>query len=106
MSQIDTEIDKKHKIFQFSKQSFMHFLLKFHRLHGVECFKGSTMKKLVRPVVFNEEITAMFCLKMSQIDTENDKNPKSFQFSKISCIFSNFLTDFVNWNVEKGQQGK
>ena len=84
----------------------MHFLLKFHRLRGLECFKGSTMKKLVRPVVFNEEITGMFCLKMSQIDTENDKNPKSFQFSKISCIFSKFLTDFVNWNVEKGPQGK
>ena len=84
----------------------MHFLLKFRRLRGLECFKGSTMKKLVRPVVFNEEILAMFCLKMSQIDTENDKSPKSFQFLKISCIFSKFLTDFVNWNVEKGQQGK
>ena len=68
----------------------MHFLLKFHRLRGLECFKGSTMKKLVRPVVFNEEITAMFCLKMSHIDTENDKNPKSFQFSKTACIFPNF----------------
>ena len=53
MSQIDTEIDKKRKIFQFSKLSFMHFLLKFHRLRGLECFKGSTMKKMVRPIVFN-----------------------------------------------------
>ena len=43
---------------------------------------------------------------MSQIDTESDKNPKNFQFSKISCNFSKFLTDFANWNVEKGQQGK
>ena len=75
----------------------MHFLLKFHRLRGLECFEGSTMKKLVRPVVFNEDIIAIFCLKMSQIDTENDKNPKNFQFSKISCIFSKFLTDFANW---------
>ena len=64
------------------------------------------MNKLVRPVVFNEEIIAMFWLKMSQIDTEIDKNPKSFQFSKILSIFSKFLTDFVKWNVEKGQQGK
>ena len=84
----------------------MHFLLKFHRLRGLECFEGSTMKKLVRPVVFNEDIIAIFRLKMSQIDTENDKNPKNFQFSKISCIFSKFLTDFANWNVEKGKQGK
>ena len=43
---------------------------------------------------------------MSQINTEIDKKPKIFQFSKILCIFSKFLTDFVNWNVEKGQQGK
>ena len=64
------------------------------------------MKKLVRPVVFNENIIAIFWLKMSQIDTENDKNHQNFQFSKISCIFSKFLTDFANWNVEKGQQGK
>ena len=55
MSQIDTEIDKKHKIFQLSKSSFMPFLLKFHRLRGLECFEGSTMQKLVRPVVFNED---------------------------------------------------
>ena len=45
------------------------------------------MKKMVRPVDFIEEKIAMFLLKMSKIDTENDKNPKSFQFSKISCIF-------------------
>ena len=32
----------------------MPFLLKFHRLRGLECFEGST-KKLVRPVVFNED---------------------------------------------------
>ena len=33
----------------------MPFLLKFHRLRGLECFEGSTMKKLERPVVFNED---------------------------------------------------
>ena len=33
----------------------MPFLLKFHRLRGLECFKGSTKKKKVRPVVFNED---------------------------------------------------
>ena len=38
----------------------MHFLLKFHRLRGLEYFEGSTMKKLVRPVVFNEDIIAIF----------------------------------------------
>ena len=43
---------------------------------------------------------------MSQIDTKNAKNPKKFQISKILCIFSKFLTHFVGWNVEKGQQEK
>ena len=38
---------------------------------------------------------------MSHIDTENDRNPKIFQFSKILCNFSQFSTDFVDWNVKK-----
>ena len=38
----------------------MHFLLKFHSFRGLECFEGSTIKKLVRAVVFNEDITAIF----------------------------------------------
>ena len=85
----------------------MHFLLKFHRFRGLECFKGSTMKTLVRPVVFNEEIIAMFSMKMSQIENENDKNLGNFSiFKDFMHFFSKFSTDFVDWNVEKGQQGK
>ena len=57
------------------------------------------------PVGFSEENIAVFQMKKSQIDTESDKNFDMFQFSKISCIFSKFLADFVEWNVEKGQQG-
>ena len=45
-------------------------------------------------------------MKMSQIDTENDKNSKTFIISKIYALSSKFPTDFVDWNVEKGQQGK
>ena len=41
-------------------QSFYAFLKKFHRLRGLESFKGSTMKKLEGPVVFIEEVFAMF----------------------------------------------
>ena len=58
------------------------------------------------PLGFSEEMSAVFQMKQAQIDSENDKNPKIFQFAKISCIFPKFLTDFVDWNVEKGQQGK
>ena len=55
------------------------------------------------PVGFFEEIIALALLQMKnkyQIDTENDKNPKIFHFSK------KFLTDFVDWNVSKGHAGK
>ena len=43
---------------------------------------------------------------MSQIDTENDKKPKTFQFSKILCIWFQVSTDIVDRNVQKSQQGK
>ena len=49
----------------------------------------------------------MFKMKMSQIDSEIDKNLRNFSiFKDIFAFFSKFLTDFVDWNVEKGQQGK
>ena len=47
----------------------------------------------------------MFGIKMSQIDTENDNNPKIFQYSKFLCIFPKFLTGFVDWNVKQKQSG-
>ena len=53
-----------------------------------------------------QELIAVFQIKVSQIDTENDKKPKTFHFSIFFAIFVKFLTDFVNCNVEKGQQGK
>ena len=45
-------------------------------------------------------------MKKSQIDTENDKNSKTFQFSKFLFFFSEFSTDSENWNDGKGQQGE
>ena len=42
---------------------------------------------------------------MSQSDTENDKNPQIFQFSKILGIFPVFRRTLL-LNVEKSQQGK
>ena len=43
-------------------------------------------------------------MKNSQFDTKLTKISEIFQFSKILCIFPNLSTDFVDWNVEKGQQ--
>ena len=45
------------------------------------------MKNVGCPVDFFEEITAMFRMKISQIDTKNNKIHKVFQFSKNLCIF-------------------
>ena len=58
------------------------------------------------PVVFSEKFIGIFSMKVSQSDTENDRNIIIFQFSKILCIYPEFSTDFVDWNSERGQQGK
>ena len=86
----------------FNFKVFLLFCYVFDRLCELECLKGQQIK-VGCPVVFHGEITAMLWIKMSQIDTENDKN---LNFQRFFCIFSKFLTDFVDWNVEKGQQGK
>ena len=39
------------------------------------------------PVRFSDKMVAVFQIKMSQIYTESDENPKNFPFSNISCIF-------------------
>ena len=49
------------------------------------------MKNLVGLVVFKEEIIAMFQMKMSQIDSEIDKNLQNFS------IFKDFLHFFPNF---------
>ena len=45
------------------------------------------MALIVCPIGFSEAIVADFCMKRSQVDTENDKNLKIFQLSKISFVF-------------------
>ena len=62
--------------------------------------KQLNMALVCCPVGFSEAIIAVFHVKKSQIDTEIDKKPKVFQFSKILSIFPKFSTDFVNWNVQ------
>ena len=41
---------------------------------------------------------------MSQIDSKNDSILEVFHFSKVYAVFSNFLTNCVDWNNEKSQQ--
>ena len=57
------------------------------------------------PVVFFEENFG-FQVKKSQIDNEIDKNPKFSNLQSFYAVFVKFMTDFSEWNVKKGQQGK
>ena len=65
--------------------------------HGTNLFSS-------RP--FGKDNCRVLTEKKSQIDTESDKNPEILKFQRFYAIFPQFLTDFVDWNIEKGQQGK
>ena len=54
---------------------------------------------------FSEEFVAVFVVKLSHFDTENDKEPKIFQYRRFYAFFVKVSTDFVDWNVLKTQQG-
>ena len=58
------------------------------------------------PVGFSEEIIAVFQMKKSQIDTENDKNPKIFHFSKFLRIFRRILDRLRGLECFKGSTRK
>ena len=65
------------------------------------------MESLRCPVGFSEEVIVVFLVKMSQIDTGNDKKTKFFHFSKVFMhFFLRISTDCMDWNVLMGQQGK
>ena len=58
-------------------------------------------------VGFSEEFTAVFHVKISQIDTENDKNPKKTpSFQRFYVLFPQFSTNFDNCNFETCRQRK
>ena len=54
------------------------------------------------PLVFKDEIVSVFRVKMSQLDTEIDKNLKILQFSKFYAVFlSNFQQTPENGMLER-----
>ena len=53
-------------------------------------------------VGFSEDFIAVFLMKMSQIETENAKNPKFSQFQNVYAFFVNVSTDIVDWKVFRG----
>ena len=56
------------------------------------------------PVGFSEQFFAVFLVTMSQIDTENDKNPKLSNFQSFYTFFDKVSTVFVDLKVSKGQK--
>ena len=86
-SQVGIKNGKKPKIFQFS-MFLCNFCHDFDCLRRLECWLKTFIKVAVcYPVVFKDEIVSVFWLKMSQLDTENDKNLKILQFSKFYAVF-------------------
>ena len=55
--------------------------------------KTHNMAQIGRPLGFSAKITAVYQMKKSQIDTENDKNSKFFVFHSFYPIFVKFLTN-------------
>ena len=49
--------------------------------------KRRQKERMCSPVGFSERFIAVFLVKMSQFDKENDKKPKSFLFSNILMQF-------------------
>ena len=68
--------------------------------------KGVKKERMCCPVGFSEEFIAVFLVNVSQTETENDKILKFSNFQSFYAFFVKVSTDFVNWNVFKGQQGK
>ena len=58
------------------------------------------------PVGFSEEIGAVLKCKNLKLTTKVTKIRKFPFFKTLTHFFPKNLTDFVNWNIEKGQQGK
>ena len=88
--------------FQSFHLFFPEFLIDFVHWNVEKGQQGKgwvSFHEVVIVVVFYEDTIAMFRMKMCPIDTENDKIPQNFQFSKTLCNFLQILTDFVNWNV-------
>ena len=101
-SQIDTEFHKKHKVFQFTK--FDAIFIKFStdsvdwNVEKAQHGRNSLFSRLSR--------RDSCCFQISQIGTENDKNPKFSFFQIFHAIFAKFSIGFVYWNVKNGHQGK
>ena len=85
----DPKMTKKNKIVLIFNV-FINYCQIFDRPRGLECFKGSTIKTLVRPAVFNEEITAMLWMKRSKLTPRMTKSQNLPIFKDFMHFFPYF----------------
>ena len=69
----------------------MHYFPRFRQTSSIGTLKRLHKERMCSPVDFNEELNAVFEVKMSQIDTDNDKKTPNFPFFK---VFMNFSSSF------------
>ena len=80
--QIDTENNKKKQNFLIF-QRFYAIFRTFRQTLWIASLKRVNKEKMCCPIGYSEELSAFFKMKMFQIDKENDKKNRIFQFSKI-----------------------
>ena len=83
----------------------MQLLSKFLQTSWIGMLKTVIKVRISCPVVFLKRIGVFKLKKISQIGTEIYKKHIS-NFQSFYADFVKFMTDFVDWNVENGQQGK
>ena len=93
VSNVD-ENDENFKLFYFSK--ILCIFPYFRQTLSIGTSKRVNKEKMCCPVGSSQEFFVVFEVKMSQIDTEIDKNPKTSNFQGFMLFSSKFLSDFVN----------
>ena len=83
----------------------MQFLSNFRQSSWIRMLKTHNMAEIGCPLGFSGKIVAVYQVKKVSNDTKNDKN-SIFCFSQFLRNFCQILTNFVDWNFEKRQQGK
>ena len=79
----------------------MQFLSNFRQTSWIGMLKTHNKAQNGCPLGFFGKITAVY-----QINTENDKISNFFVFHSFYAILVKFLTNFVDWNVEKVSKEK
>ena len=83
----------------------MQFLSNFRQTSWIRKLKPLQMARICCPVGFSKSLLQFLRRKLSQIGTENDKNPKLSNFHNFYAIPVTISRDSVDWNVENVHHG-